>query len=46
MIHLENPGFGNIFALTWTGVPKKKYLCLGLIFANTYDRVFLVNAHV
>ena len=46
MIHLENSGFGNIFALTWVVVPKKKYSCLGLIFANTYDGVFLVNAHV
>ena len=26
MIYLENSNFGNIFALTWTDVPKKIFV--------------------
>ena len=40
MTYLESLDFGNIFALTETGVPKKKDLCVGLIFENTDDGGF------
>ena len=44
MTYLESLDFGNIFALTQAGVPKKKDLCVGLIFENTDDGGFqLIN---
>ena len=39
MIYLGNSDFGNIFVLTWTGVPKRKWFTFRFDF-DTYDGDF------
>ena len=45
MIHLENSNFGNIFPLTWTGVPIKIFV-LRFDLGKISEGVILVNPRV